>query len=47
MSKEEVAGTLCITTNTLNYHLKEIKAKLKTSSMAEAISLIASYNFII
>lgn len=47
MGKEEVADTLCITTNTLNYHLKAIKAKLKTSSMAESINLIASYNFLI
>lgn len=47
MNKKEVAATLCITTNTLNYHLKEIKAKLGTSSISESISIITSYNFLI
>ena len=46
MNKDEVANTMCITTNTLNYHIKEIKTKLGTSSIAESMSQIVSYNFL-
>lgn len=46
LSRKDIAELLCISANTVNYHIKEIKNKLRVNNLSNALVLTNEFEFV-